>query len=119
IFFFFQAEDGIRDDLVTGVQTCALPISTNISSGMRPSVRTGGNGFVMDFFSLRKTTACPAAPAMTRRPPSGAAVNPKRGPFSAEPLNIHSDEVAVVLEFLAMDNFSADASFILQGSELH
>src|SRR5438552_11901912 len=25
IFFFFQAEDGIRDDLVTGVQTCALP----------------------------------------------------------------------------------------------
>src|SRR5438552_11384138 len=24
-FFFFQAEDGIRDDLVTGVQTCALP----------------------------------------------------------------------------------------------
>src|SRR5207244_9877331 len=26
--FFFQAEDGIRDDLVTGVQTCALPILT-------------------------------------------------------------------------------------------
>src|SRR2546425_8789966 len=25
--FFFQAEDGIRDKLVTGVQTCALPIS--------------------------------------------------------------------------------------------
>src|SRR6185437_4034478 len=27
-FFFFQAEDGIRDKLVTGVQTCALPILT-------------------------------------------------------------------------------------------
>src|SRR5688572_13643412 len=27
-FFFFQAEDGIRDLTVTGVQTCALPIST-------------------------------------------------------------------------------------------
>src|SRR5437762_8025622 len=26
-FFFFQAEDGIRDTSVTGVQTCALPIS--------------------------------------------------------------------------------------------
>src|SRR5256886_5654874 len=26
-FFFFQAEDGIRDLTVTGVQTCALPIS--------------------------------------------------------------------------------------------
>src|SRR2546426_8075228 len=28
-FFFFQAEDGIRDYKVTGVQTCALPISLN------------------------------------------------------------------------------------------
>src|SRR2546422_8403205 len=27
VFFFFQAEDGIRDVAVTGVQTCALPIS--------------------------------------------------------------------------------------------
>src|SRR5258708_36571989 len=27
--FVFQAEDGIRDDLVTGVQTCALPISSS------------------------------------------------------------------------------------------
>src|SRR6266446_7567245 len=27
-FFFFQAEDGIRDYKVTGVQTCALPISS-------------------------------------------------------------------------------------------
>ena len=26
VFFFFQAEDGIRDYKVTGVQTCALPI---------------------------------------------------------------------------------------------
>src|SRR2546427_3007768 len=31
-FFFFQAEDGIRDLTVTGVQTCALPISTSIRS---------------------------------------------------------------------------------------
>src|SRR6266478_6990025 len=31
IFFFFQAEDGIRDLTVTGVQTCALPISTRES----------------------------------------------------------------------------------------
>src|SRR6266478_7859439 len=28
-FFFFQAEDGIRDLTVTGVQTCALPISSH------------------------------------------------------------------------------------------
>src|SRR5205823_7218102 len=32
-FFFFQAEDGIRDKLVTGVQTCALPISPLFMSG--------------------------------------------------------------------------------------
>src|SRR2546430_5148443 len=29
VFFFFQAEDGIRDLTVTGVQTCALPISSD------------------------------------------------------------------------------------------
>src|SRR5690625_6858400 len=31
-FFFFQAEDGIRDGHVTGVQTCALPISDGKNS---------------------------------------------------------------------------------------
>src|SRR5256712_5057555 len=30
-FFFFQAEDGIRDLIVTGVQTCALPISSDFT----------------------------------------------------------------------------------------
>src|SRR2546422_2429283 len=35
VFFFFQAEDGIRDVAVTGVQTCALPISVS----PRPSGR--------------------------------------------------------------------------------
>src|SRR5258708_9428881 len=35
VVFFFQAEDGIRDDLVTGVQTCALPISCSKSSSIR------------------------------------------------------------------------------------
>src|SRR5690349_22083308 len=37
-FFFFQAEDGIRDLYVTGVQTCALPISVSTlpnSAGLR------------------------------------------------------------------------------------
>src|SRR5688572_25980841 len=32
VFFFFQAEDGIRDLTVTGVQTCALPISNEVSA---------------------------------------------------------------------------------------
>src|SRR5688572_32472840 len=34
-FFFFQAEDGIRDLTVTGVQTCALPISLVEQSRVR------------------------------------------------------------------------------------
>src|SRR2546430_4049021 len=40
VFFFFQAEDGIRDLTVTGVQTCALPISF-------------GKGSVQSIFKLK------------------------------------------------------------------
>src|SRR2546430_11292436 len=39
VFFFFQAEDGIRDLTVTGVQTCALPICTQDSRGTGASAR--------------------------------------------------------------------------------
>src|SRR5205823_12121240 len=40
-FFFFQAEDGIRDKLVTGVQTCALPIlNTSGYRGQIPSFQS-------------------------------------------------------------------------------
>src|SRR5256884_6940511 len=35
-FFFFQAEDGIRDVAVTGVQTCALPISEAMGRDYTP-----------------------------------------------------------------------------------
>src|SRR5574344_1408186 len=46
LFFFFQAEDGIRDDLVTGVQTCALPIS-KVYEGALNCVQ-GWNEFTFD-----------------------------------------------------------------------
>src|SRR3989304_51659 len=36
VFFFFQAEDGIRDVAMTGVQTCALPICLRPGGGARP-----------------------------------------------------------------------------------
>src|SRR5207249_6259735 len=36
--FFFQAEDGIRDRNVTGVQTCALPISHSLARLVRPDM---------------------------------------------------------------------------------
>src|SRR5437870_6267971 len=40
-FFFFQAEDGIRDGHVTGVQTCALPISIRSSWTWSRCARSG------------------------------------------------------------------------------
>src|SRR2546429_3767334 len=40
LFFFFQAEDGIRDVAVTGVQTCALPISDGIGGDRLLRVQT-------------------------------------------------------------------------------
>ena len=50
VFFFFQAEDGIRDYKVTGVQTCALPI-WHLSS-MRQSQSTYCNSGGYDLISL-------------------------------------------------------------------
>src|SRR6266496_6482627 len=44
VFFFFQAEDGIRDLYVTGVQTCALPISPAGTAAARQPARTAGSG---------------------------------------------------------------------------
>src|SRR5256884_4477778 len=46
LFFFFQAEDGIRDVAVTGVQTCALPISSSgpcTPGAATQLVKTGGD----------------------------------------------------------------------------
>src|SRR5882762_7595314 len=45
-FFFFQAEDGIRDSSVTGVQTCAIPISARV--GRQAGVRAGERGHLRD-----------------------------------------------------------------------
>src|SRR2546430_12810848 len=42
VFFFFQAEDGIRDLTVTGVQTCALPIYHGVGCVVDDHVHTGG-----------------------------------------------------------------------------
>src|SRR2546430_5557812 len=47
-FFFFQAEDGIRDLTVTGVQTCALPISL----GKEPIIVYDSPGFASSRLGL-------------------------------------------------------------------
>src|SRR5256885_5370253 len=43
IFFFFQAEDGIRDYKVTGVQTCALPIYADAGTEVVAGRSSGGD----------------------------------------------------------------------------
>src|SRR5256886_4992644 len=43
LFFFFQAEDGIRDLTVTGVQTCALPICALAGDALQNSALWNGN----------------------------------------------------------------------------
>src|SRR2546429_7096385 len=53
-FFFFQAEDGIRDVAVTGVQTCALPIlqATNPNATSKIGLALSGGGFRATLFHL-------------------------------------------------------------------
>src|SRR2546430_2988679 len=54
-FFFFQAEDGIRDLTVTGVQTCALPISAS-PAAYSPRTHlfyTSTNNLCMDYAAWR------------------------------------------------------------------
>src|SRR5439155_2414743 len=63
-FFFFQAEDGIRDGHVTGVQTCALPISLRAS----PFARSATGVFLSRVVSATPTRT--SAPPATSHPVS-------------------------------------------------
>src|SRR5258708_24717071 len=55
-FFFFQAEDGIRDDLVTGVQTCALPIynAQSLGKGKGYGPPKSPTGIIEQYREIRK-----------------------------------------------------------------
>src|SRR5207237_6155315 len=77
LFFFFQAEDGIRDSSVTGVQTCALPIYHAhelqiVHRDLKPEnimLETEDNGreraVVMDFGLAKERRADPAIAKLT------------------------------------------------------
>src|SRR5205823_12069812 len=81
IYFFFQAEDGIRDKLVTGVQTCALPIYVfKISTALktfksvkrRLEVRAEVNGItIIDDFAHHPTAIAGTLTALRSRYPKG------------------------------------------------
>src|SRR6266508_6937066 len=68
IVFFFQAEDGIRDGHVTGVQTCALPISGGARPGRSDPGRSRGGRPRGRDEPVSHAAARPAPdPALTRR----------------------------------------------------
>src|SRR2546427_8185504 len=71
-FFFFQAEDGIRDLTVTGVQTCALPILFEVlESAMDRDVVPLGSAFPSPgLFPLRRLGQCLAHAAREADPRS-------------------------------------------------
>src|SRR6266545_5770283 len=83
-FFIFQAEDGIRDKLVTGVQTCALPISRT----PRPPATTTSTG---DHHLHQRTPRPPATTTSTserhahRRAATDRIGQPVAGPLAVIP----------------------------------
>src|SRR5690606_39970432 len=70
LFFFFQAEDGIRDFHVTGVQTCALPISLAVAGGL----------IAREFYQEREPVRAQAPVAV----PSSTSLAPSEQPGPAE-----------------------------------
>src|SRR3990167_10498348 len=96
-FFFFQAEDGIRDLTVTGVQTCALPISTAtvfltsswLNAGENPcptdrkSTRLNSSHSQISYavFCLKKKKT-----SKERQPPSPALDSNHKGTTSSLPI---------------------------------
>src|SRR6266446_10854874 len=74
-FFFFQAEDGIRDYKVTGVQTCALPISASGSTARCKTASSTNSGWPGFTPCRGRTAICmnafcpPSTPNSAARPP--------------------------------------------------
>src|SRR5256886_13572522 len=67
-FFFFQAEDGIRDLTVTGVQTCALPIYVGLRSAPCSHASANFNAPPASSESYARTAAAAATAAGPTRP---------------------------------------------------
>src|SRR5438874_13283200 len=71
LYFFFQAEDGIRDLYVTGVQTCALPISATVAHSKPGPSGQEPNGSAAE-------AGAAAMPAPARAPNAPATASPLR-----------------------------------------
>src|SRR5256885_851605 len=88
-FFFFQAEDGIRDYKVTGVQTCALPISGVYTATVTAPTAVGSGTFG---FTINGSAATATAVVnYTAGSPSNGA---NGNLISASPLSVVADNTA-------------------------
>src|SRR2546430_10197800 len=123
--FFFQAEDGIRYLTVTGVQTCALPISI-VRTGMTETPRkiacmlvssSAGEALGHSRSSIRTVTVCP--PKQRTTPESGPAPKDRHhsdrriGAQSLRPsaLAFHKFQGRVICPWLVAIEAIASASF--------
>src|SRR5688572_32216350 len=79
-FFFFQAEDGIRDLTVTGVQTCALPISASWS---RPPPARRSRARLRSRRPRARTISCPCG-AWCSRPRASPSAIPRSEEHTSE-----------------------------------
>src|SRR5690606_40668312 len=78
-FFFFQAEDGIRDFHVTGVQTCALPISTRPRAPSTASGSPSGDGGASSRSTPRRRCASSTATRSEERRVGKERSHPRAG----------------------------------------
>src|SRR5690625_5586331 len=74
--FFFQAEDGIRDGHVTGVQTCALPILVNQSGNFVRAMAAGQERNSDIYLSAMGGNLASVSPA---RPNGDGSISRRRG----------------------------------------
>src|SRR5439155_18363830 len=95
LVFFFQAEDGIRDGHVTGVQTCALPIWTGVASIRVAKLKTNVSALIPN--------ASAGPPNATARPPTvGPAMRARLRPRSRAAFPARSTSAGTRLAMIAV-----------------
>src|SRR5256884_4196566 len=79
VFFFFQAEDGIRDVAVTGVQTCALPICADEPGGYAGRTRGATQESQWSGSRSDEADASPGSRERGAKPERGSGTFPEIG----------------------------------------